>query len=299
MLLSAVFMTLSATLAFASPLEPRAAPDNTVLVESTSKYCMIMPRIAHTNIGDSESEGQMQSYCSASARYDNSQGKLPNNFWKKVTYKKGRGKGDWVQLTGCINKGFSQLNDNDGGGQYDSTGGAGSAGNPRGSKCQNYNHYVEIVEPDVGRAFCLILPRVPGATVGESESPGQMQSFCSPSAYTDSSQGQLPGNFWRSVTYATGTGSSGQSYAQLTGCINLFPQLNPNDGGGQYDSSGGDGGRGNPEGSVCEGYAHYVELLEPSTGRACIRCCQDTNDCPLSMDTSGCPAVIPGTYSGC
>ncbi|CAE6418295.1 hypothetical protein ACGC1H_005086 [Rhizoctonia solani] len=147
--------------------------------------------------------------------------------------------------------------------------------------------------------FCLILPRVPGATVGESESPGQMQAFCSPSAHMDSSQGQLPGNFWRSVTYATGTGSSGQPYAQLTGCINLFPQLNPNDGGGQYDSSGGDGGRGNPEGSVCEGYAHYVELLEPSTGRACIRCCQDTNDCPLSMDTSGCPAVIPGTYSGC
>ncbi|KAH7334664.1 hypothetical protein B0J17DRAFT_770245 [Rhizoctonia solani] len=152
MLLSAVLLTLSATLALASPLEPRAAPDNTVLIESTSKYCMIMPRQPHTNIGDSESEGRMRSYCSTSAKTSDSQGKLPNNFWKKVTYKKGRGKGDWVQLTGCINKGFSQLNDNDGGGQYDSSGGAGGAGNPRGSKCQGYNHYVEIVEPDVGRA---------------------------------------------------------------------------------------------------------------------------------------------------
>ncbi|KDN46831.1 hypothetical protein RSAG8_03908, partial [Rhizoctonia solani AG-8 WAC10335] len=156
MLFSAVFLTLSATLAFASPLEPRAAPDNTVLIASSSTYCMIMP-----------------------PRTNNSQGKLPDKFWKKVTYKKGKGKGDWVQLTGCINKGFSQLNDNDGGGQYDSSGGAGAA-NPRGSKCQNYKHYVEIVEPDVGRA--------------------------------------------------------------------------------------------------------------------CIRCCQEYSDCPLDKDTAGCPAVVPGTY---
>ncbi|CAE6388801.1 unnamed protein product [Rhizoctonia solani] len=152
MLFTTVLLTLSATLTFASPLEPRAAPDNIVLIKSTSEYCLIVPRKPHTNIGDSESEGQMQSYCSASARYDNSQGILPNNFWKKVTYKKGTGKGDWVQLTGCINRGFSQLNDNDGGGQYDSSGGDGGAGNPRGSKCQGYNHYVEIIEPDVGRA---------------------------------------------------------------------------------------------------------------------------------------------------
>ncbi|CUA66957.1 hypothetical protein RSOLAG22IIIB_02865 [Rhizoctonia solani] len=180
MLLSAVFLTLSASLALASPLSPRAAPDNTVRIDSASKYCMIMPRKAHTDIGTSESEGQMQSYCSASARTDESQGLLPNDFWTKVTYKKGKGKGDWVQLTGRIKKGFSQLNDNDGGGQYDSTGGAGAAGNPRGSKCIGYKHYVEIVEPDVSRA--------------------------------------------------------------------------------------------------------------------CIRCCQEYSDCPLNKDTAGCPAVIPGTY---
>ncbi|KAF8678750.1 hypothetical protein RHS04_05132 [Rhizoctonia solani] len=152
MLFSTALLAASAALAFASPLEPRAAPDNTVLIESASNYCLIMPRHAHTNIGDSESEGQMQSYCSTSAHSHDSQGYLPDDFWRKVTYKKGKGKGDWVQLTGCIKKGFSQLNDNDGGGQYDSSGGDGGTGNPRGSKCKNYNHYVEIVEPDVGRA---------------------------------------------------------------------------------------------------------------------------------------------------
>ncbi|CEL52572.1 hypothetical protein RSOLAG1IB_05777 [Rhizoctonia solani AG-1 IB] len=147
--------------------------------------------------------------------------------------------------------------------------------------------------------YCLILPRRAGATVGESETPGGMQAFCSPSAQSDPSQGKLPTDFWRSVTLARGTGASGQSWVQLTGCINVFSQLNSNDGGGQYDSSGGDGGRGNPEGSACEGYNHYVELLEPGSNRACLRCCQDYNDCPLSMDTSGCPAVIPGNYDGC
>ncbi|KAB5592792.1 putative effector protein [Ceratobasidium theobromae] len=149
MLFSVALLALSAALGLASPLDPRAAPDNTVLIRSATEYCMIMPRQPHTDIGQSESEGQMRSYCSASARSSNSQGLFPNNFWRKVTYKK---TANYVQLTGCINKGFSQLNDNDGGGQYDSSGGAGSQGNPRGSKCEGYNHYVELVEPDVGRA---------------------------------------------------------------------------------------------------------------------------------------------------
>ncbi|CAE6428632.1 unnamed protein product [Rhizoctonia solani] len=182
MRLSSALLVLSATLALASPLQPRAAPDNTVLIESATKYCMVMPRKAHTDIGDSETPGGMRVYCSASARTDNSQGLFPDSFWKKVTYKSGTGKKGkkYVQLTGRINKGFSQLNDNDGG--------------------------------------------------------------------------------------------------------------------GQYDSSGGAGGKGNPQGSVCKGYAHYVQLVEPDVSRACIRCCQDYDDCPLDKDTAGCPSVIPGTY---
>ncbi|KAG9087766.1 hypothetical protein FS749_002656 [Ceratobasidium sp. UAMH 11750] len=182
MLLSYTLLVFTATLALASPFRPRAAPDNTVVIESTTKYCMIMPRDAHTNIGDSESPGKMQSYCSAEARTDNSQGLFPDDFWKQVTFKTGKGKNgqNYAQLTGCINKGFSQLNDDDGG--------------------------------------------------------------------------------------------------------------------GQYDSSGGHGGHGNPQGSVCTGYNHYVEIVEPDNGRTCIRCCQDPADCPTTMDTSGCPNIIPGTY---
>ena len=64
-------------------------------------------------------------------------------------------------------------------------------------------------------------------------------------------------------------------------------------------------------------YAHYVELVEPADKRACIKCCDNNDDCPLSTgefgclsgkdgsytscleDTSGCPKVIPGKYFNC
>lgn len=43
----------------------------------------------------------------------------------------------------------------------------------------------------------------------------------------------------------------------MTGCIRpeTVDRLNPSDYGGQYDSSGGADGNGNPQGSVCLGYA--------------------------------------------
>ncbi|KIM34897.1 hypothetical protein M413DRAFT_79938, partial [Hebeloma cylindrosporum] len=135
--------------------------------------------------------------------------------------------------------------------------------------------------------------------VGDSEQPGGTTVFCSSSAHTASEQGVMPDNFWTSVEFVSGTG--GGRYVQLTGCIDpsALDRINPDDDGGQYDSSGGSEGTGNPVGSVCEGYNHYVELLEPAGSRACIRCCDDPDDCPTHMDKEGCPEVIPGNYFDC
>ncbi|KXN82974.1 hypothetical protein AN958_01979 [Leucoagaricus sp. SymC.cos] len=137
--------------------------------------------------------------------------------------------------------------------------------------------------------------------IGDSEYPGGMQSYCSPAGRDNDSQGLIPDNFWSNLEYRFGRGSKGGKYAQLTGCIRpeTIDRLNRSDGGGQYDSSGGAGGRGNPRDSVCAGYNHYVELIEPSQRRACIRCCQDFDDCPLGKDTTGCPHVIEGNYFDC
>ncbi|KAJ7495525.1 hypothetical protein FB451DRAFT_1020089 [Mycena latifolia] len=151
------------------------------------------------------------------------------------------------------------------------------------------------------KKFCMIMPRSAHTNIGDSERPGGMKTYCSSEGRYSSEQGLLPDNFWSDVAFKMGTGKNGGKYAQLTGCIHpdQFSQLNAGDYGGQYDSSGGVKGRGNPEGSVCIGYNHYIELVEPSSPRACVRCCEDPADCPTSKDTQGCPNVIPGKYFGC
>ncbi|KAG8963238.1 hypothetical protein FRC03_003240 [Tulasnella sp. 419] len=146
--------------------------------------------------------------------------------------------------------------------------------------------------------YCLIVPKNKKTNIGDSEYPGGTTTYCSK---PEGGQGQLASNFWKNVSYKKGTGKTGKAYVQLTGCISTktLDRLNPSDGGGQYDSSGGAGGKGNPQGSKCTGYAHYVELIEPDVNRACIRCCQEYKDCPLDKDTAGCPAVISGNYFDC
>jgi hypothetical protein len=114
----------------------------------------------------------------------------------------------------------------------------------------------------------------PHTDIGTSESTGAMQTYCSPDAVSSPLQGTLATNFWSNVEFKSGTGNGGGRYAQrlflpqcrvnfnvlniflVTGCINTgtLDRLDPNDGGGQYDSSGGDGGLGNPQGSICVGY---------------------------------------------
>ncbi|KAF9531440.1 hypothetical protein CPB83DRAFT_849026 [Crepidotus variabilis] len=147
--------------------------------------------------------------------------------------------------------------------------------------------------------YCLIVPKDPHTDIGDSEYPGGTTTYCSPAGHTSPDQGIIPDAFWTNVTYMSGTKEG--RFAQLTGCINpsVLDRINGNDAGGQYDSSGGPTGTGNPVGSVCTGYNHYVELIEPAGPRACIRCCDDPADCPTHQDKTGCPNVIPGNYYNC
>ncbi|KAF7318729.1 hypothetical protein HMN09_00385100 [Mycena chlorophos] len=148
----------------------------------------------------------------------------------------------------------------------------------------------------------MIMPKDAHTNIGDSERPGGTTTYCSPAAHNSSTaQGTFSDAFWTRVEYESGVGRGGQKFAQLTGCINprTVDRLNPGDEGGQYDSSGGQRGTGNPVGSTCVGFKHYVEIVEPGGNRACIRCCNDAADCPTNKDTQGCPVVIPGNYAGC
>ncbi|CAE7179433.1 unnamed protein product [Rhizoctonia solani] len=159
------------------------------------------------------------------------------------------------------------------------------------------DNIVYITDPNT---YCMILPRYEHIDVGTSEYPVRTLASGVFLVMTHLA-GENPQDFWSNAEMSTAPGVNGARRVQLTGCIRpeLSSQLNPGDGGGQYDSSGGEGGLGNPQGSVCLGYNHYVELVEPAGRRACIRCCDDPADCPLTMDTLGCQNVIPGNYSDC
>ncbi|KAF5358780.1 hypothetical protein D9758_008535 [Tetrapyrgos nigripes] len=172
---------------------------------------------------------------------------------------------------------------------------------PSGDILQARQDATNVVYVTNANTFCMIMPKHAHTNIGDSEHPGGMKTYCSPNGKYSSSQGELPANFWKHVEFKSGTSSRGGRYAQLTGCIRpkLVDRLNADDDGGQYDSSGGTNGQGNPEGSVCLGYNHYVELVEPAGNRACIKCCDNFNDCPVNKDTSGCPTVIPGNYFDC
>jgi len=146
--------------------------------------------------------------------------------------------------------------------------------------------------------FCMVVPKDPRTTIGDSERPDGATVWCqNPSGATSSSTGTFNGAFWSNVDVS----SPKDGIIQMTGCINVgtCDRLDPNDDGGQYDSNGGSDGLGNPARSFCQNYPSYVQLIEPSAKRACIRCCQNANECDLSRDTSGCPAVIPGNYYDC
>jgi hypothetical protein len=58
---------------------------------------MIMPRNAHTDIGDSEYPGGEQTYCSKTARTSEKQGTLPDNFWSNVELNTAYGSGKYIQ----------------------------------------------------------------------------------------------------------------------------------------------------------------------------------------------------------
>lgn len=116
--------------------------------------------------------------------------------------------------------------------------------------------------------------------VGDSEYFGGMTSYCSAAAKYSDEQGTLAEDFWSNVDYRTGQGVNGKPYVQrmfffflipryhlyilmsflVTGCIRseTLDRINPTDDGGQYDSSGGKDGQGNPAGSVCSGYVDYA-----------------------------------------
>ncbi|KAF8577360.1 hypothetical protein K439DRAFT_1418292 [Ramaria rubella] len=139
--------------------------------------------------------------------------------------------------------------------------------------------------------FALLLPRHPGESISGAE--GDAVSFCYGSSVC---QDVMPNGFITGANVTGGTSGSAH-WIQVTGCIDPSKSnLSADDGGGQYDVRF-------PQGAQCSfgGYgASFIEQVEPSASRFCLRCCSDHNDqtnCNSHHDRDGCLLAVPGQYS--
>jgi len=139
--------------------------------------------------------------------------------------------------------------------------------------------------------FAILLPGSPEELVSDAESNGI--SFCT-SGSTDSSCTRRMQNGF--ITAAAVSRAEDGSWIQVTGCMDTSKSsLSPSDDGGQFDVR-------YPNGAQCTfgGYAaSFIEQVEPSSNRFCLRCCKDSNDqhnCNSHQDTAGCVTAVPGTY---
>ncbi|KAI8580845.1 hypothetical protein K450DRAFT_234853 [Umbelopsis ramanniana AG] len=148
------------------------------------------------------------------------------------------------------------------------------------------SHLTAVVNADT---LCFFLPPSSGGDIADSEKTAV--AFCESASDAPGAKA-FPSGFITSSHYKAATGTA--AYVQYTGTINPSTYgLKSTDEGGQYDNHGS----GSPPGSVCAGYPYYVNLVEPAEKDYCIRCCQNSADCPTGRSSAGCQSIVPGTYS--
>lgn len=129
--------------------------------------------------------------------------------------------------------------------------------------------------------FCSFLPPHPGDNVAATENNGI--PFC-----TESNLGGqvFPGGFIKTAHFVETS-----DYVQVTGTIDRSKyDLKKSDGGGQYDNQ-------DIKLATCNGYDHFVNLVEPNANIFCIRCCKNASDCNTGISTYGCQKIVPGNYN--
>ncbi|CAO3607285.1 unnamed protein product [Mucor fragilis] len=130
-------------------------------------------------------------------------------------------------------------------------------------------------------AFCSFMPPHPGDNVGATENDGI--PFCT--------NATLGGQVFPKGFIKTAHFLNTSDYAQVTGTIDRTAyQLSSSDSGGQFDNL-------DIKDVTCNGFKHFVNLIEPDANVFCIRCCENQSDCNLGISTYGCERVVPGDYS--
>ncbi|KAK7451780.1 hypothetical protein VKT23_012459 [Stygiomarasmius scandens] len=140
--------------------------------------------------------------------------------------------------------------------------------------------------------FALLMP---GNLELISDAEEDGVAYCSPGSSREDCERYFPDGF---ILAADVKKSHDRSFIQVTGCIDSSknPNLDPSDGGGQMDVRF-------PNGALCTfgGYgSSFIEQIEPSAGRFCLRCCAsrgDQENCNSHHDKDGCLVAVPGRYN--
>ncbi|OAD70838.1 hypothetical protein PHYBLDRAFT_102846, partial [Phycomyces blakesleeanus NRRL 1555(-)] len=133
--------------------------------------------------------------------------------------------------------------------------------------------------------FCLFMPPADSVNRNIADTEWNAEAFCIGKAPKATNAGKLNDNFILSAHYL-----ATDEYVQVTGQIDpIKGNLNVTDDGGQYDIKA-------PDGSSCAGWLFYVNLVEPTIGTYCMRCCNDSKTCNRGISEKGCAHIIPGDY---
>ncbi|KAI8994828.1 hypothetical protein BDB01DRAFT_872271 [Pilobolus umbonatus] len=135
--------------------------------------------------------------------------------------------------------------------------------------------------------FCVFLPPKDSINRNIGDTEWQAQAFCLGDTPLAIGANKLSDNFIKSAHLVIT-----DKYIQVTGQMDPTAEnLNATDDGGQMDIRA-------PKYSECAGWKFYVNLIEPSGNRYCMRCCNDDRTCNRGISEKGCAHIIPGDYSG-
>ncbi|KAI9277291.1 hypothetical protein BDA99DRAFT_475296 [Phascolomyces articulosus] len=135
--------------------------------------------------------------------------------------------------------------------------------------------------------FCTFLPPADSTDRNIASTEYIAHAYCIGNTPQAMAAGQISDGFIQSAHYV-----ATDDYVQVTGQIDpVKGNLNATDEGGQYDIV-------MPKGAVCQGWKHFVNLIEPAGRTYCLRCCHSKEHCNRGISEKGCAHIIPGDYSG-
>lgn len=134
--------------------------------------------------------------------------------------------------------------------------------------------------------FCLLVPAKKAKTAVALVEPDAIPACTGTNPTAQPNAAVLSPKFITSANYLETA-----DYKQITGCLNPAGYgLDPNDQGGQFDPV-------STPGSTCAGFGTFVQLIEPASGRYCLRCCVSSNHhngsyCNTGRSQYGCYGII-------